>query len=152
KFAVAQLVEQMHARKGSTGSIVPRRLYLLCFTRAGEHSSSARVGRGGGEDFCYFVERAWAAKAFPRAGSTPAGCNSVGPKGQYRVACSPLAQYPSNSNPRKEAIMKLNKLFRPRTHEGARAVAFLPEQQLKRALMNCLLWEDQFYEDGVSIA
>jgi len=48
--------------------------------------------------------------------------------------------------------MKLNKLFRPRTHEGARAVAFSPEQQLKRALMNCLLWEDQFYEDGVSIA
>jgi len=24
--------------------------------------------------------------------------------------------------------------------------------ELKRALMNCLLWEDQFYEDGVAIA
>ncbi len=49
-------------------------------------------------------------------------------------------------------MVKLNKLIRAFTHEGARAKRFTPEQELKRALMNCLLWEDQFYEDGVSIA
>ncbi len=51
-------------------------------------------------------------------------------------------------------MISINKRFRvrPRTHEGAKAVRFTPEQELRRALMNCLLWEDQFYEDGVSIA
>ncbi len=51
-------------------------------------------------------------------------------------------------------MVSINKRYRvrPRTHEGARAVRFTPEQELRRALMNCLLWEDQFYEDGVSIA
>lgn len=48
--------------------------------------------------------------------------------------------------------MKLNKLISAFTFEGAKAKRFTPEQQLKRALMNCLLWEDQFYEDGVAIA
>jgi len=38
------------------------------------------------------------------------------------------------------------------THEGGRARRFTPEQELRRSLMNCLLWEDQFYEDGVAIA
>lgn len=49
-------------------------------------------------------------------------------------------------------MVKLNKLVRVFTHEGARARRFTPEEELKRALMNCLLWEDQFYENGVSIA
>ncbi|MBV8975938.1 MAG: TROVE domain-containing protein [Alphaproteobacteria bacterium] len=49
-------------------------------------------------------------------------------------------------------MVKLNKLIRAFTHEGAPARRFTPELELKRALMNCLLWEDQFYEDGVSIA
>ena len=49
-------------------------------------------------------------------------------------------------------MVKLNKILRAFTHEGARGVRFTPEQELKRALMNCLLWEDQFYENGVSIA
>ena len=49
-------------------------------------------------------------------------------------------------------MAKLNKFVRAFTHEGARAKRFTPEQELKRALMNCLLWEDQFYEDGVAIA
>ena len=38
------------------------------------------------------------------------------------------------------------------THEGARAVHLNPEQQLRRSVMACLLWEDTFYEDGKSIA
>src|ERR1700677_2934829 len=46
----------------------------------------------------------------------------------------------------------LNKLKRVFTREGAPAKAFGPADELKRTLMNCLLWEDQFYEDGVSIA
>jgi 60 kDa SS-A/Ro ribonucleoprotein len=49
-------------------------------------------------------------------------------------------------------MVKLNKIVRAFTREGARAVRFTPEMELKRALMNCLLWEDQFYENGVSIA
>ena len=49
-------------------------------------------------------------------------------------------------------MVNINKLFRASTHEGARAMRFTPEQELQRTLMNCLLWEDQFYEDGVSIA
>ena len=49
-------------------------------------------------------------------------------------------------------MAKINKLMRVFTHEGARGKRFTPEMELKRTLMNCLLWEDQFYEDGVSIA
>jgi len=40
-----------------------------------------------------------------------------------------------------------------RTHEGAPAVAALkPQTQLRRSVLSCLLWEDQFYEDGQTIA
>src|SRR4029077_18427541 len=40
-----------------------------------------------------------------------------------------------------------------RTHEGAPAYAKLSaEQRLRRSVMSCLLWEDEFYEDGQSIA
>src|ERR1700730_9888912 len=49
-------------------------------------------------------------------------------------------------------MSKINKFLRAFTHEGAKGKALAPEAQLKRTLMNCLLWEDQFYEDGVSIA
>lgn len=38
------------------------------------------------------------------------------------------------------------------THNGARGYAGTPYQQLIRATMTCMLWEDQFYENGVSIA
>ena len=49
-------------------------------------------------------------------------------------------------------MAKLNKLLRVFTHEGGKGKAFTPEQMLRRSLMNCMLWEDQFYEDGVTIA
>jgi 60 kDa SS-A/Ro ribonucleoprotein len=49
-------------------------------------------------------------------------------------------------------MVRLNKIVRGFTREGARAIRFTPEMELKRALMNCLLWEGHFYEDGVSIA
>lgn len=49
-------------------------------------------------------------------------------------------------------MAKINKQKPALTHEGAKGRAFAPEQELRRALMSCMLWEDQFYEDGVSIA
>ena len=38
------------------------------------------------------------------------------------------------------------------THEGAPARHISAEQQLRRSVLACMLWEDQFYEDGVAIA
>lgn len=49
--------------------------------------------------------------------------------------------------------MKLNTRRDPiYTREGAKAHHINPEQQLRRSLMACLLWEQAFYEDGVEIA
>jgi 60 kDa SS-A/Ro ribonucleoprotein len=39
-----------------------------------------------------------------------------------------------------------------RTHEGAPAQSISSELQLRRSVLACMLWEDQFYEDGVEIA
>lgn len=39
-----------------------------------------------------------------------------------------------------------------RTHEGVPARQISPELQLRRSVLACMLWEDQFYEDGVAIA
>jgi len=49
-------------------------------------------------------------------------------------------------------LMKLANLLAPRTHEGAPAKAVSAELQLRRSVLTCLLWECQFYEDGVEIA
>ena len=49
-------------------------------------------------------------------------------------------------------MAKLNKILKAFTHEGGKAKRFTPETELRRTLMNCMLWEDTFYEDGVSIA
>ena len=50
-------------------------------------------------------------------------------------------------------ILKLGHLAPAlRTHEGAPARRISPELQLRRSVLACLLWEDQFYEDGVAIA
>jgi 60 kDa SS-A/Ro ribonucleoprotein len=52
--------------------------------------------------------------------------------------------------------MRLNilrqKRPRLRTHEGAPARAITPEQALRRSVLSCMLWEGEFYEDGVQIA
>lgn len=37
-------------------------------------------------------------------------------------------------------------------HEGVPAIPAKPYQELRRAVLACLLWEDQFYESGESIA
>jgi 60 kDa SS-A/Ro ribonucleoprotein len=49
-------------------------------------------------------------------------------------------------------ILKLSHLVSPRTHEGAPAAAITPEQALRRSILSCMLWENEFYEDGVQIA
>jgi 60 kDa SS-A/Ro ribonucleoprotein len=52
-------------------------------------------------------------------------------------------------------ILKLSNLapvFGVRTHEGAPARVISPELQLRRAVLACMLWEEQFYESGVEIA
>jgi hypothetical protein len=41
---------------------------------------------------------------------------------------------------------------RLRTHEGAPARAVTAEQALRRTVLSCMLWEGEFYEDGVQIA
>ncbi len=46
----------------------------------------------------------------------------------------------------------LNLNFGLRTHEGAQARNISNELQLRRSVLACLLWESQFYEDGVEIA
>jgi 60 kDa SS-A/Ro ribonucleoprotein len=46
----------------------------------------------------------------------------------------------------------LNLNFAPLTHEGAPARNISTELQLRRSVLACLLWESQFYEDGVEIA
>jgi len=37
------------------------------------------------------------------------------------------------------------------THEGAKTIEVNALEQLKRSVMACMLWEDNFYEDGISI-
>ncbi len=50
-------------------------------------------------------------------------------------------------------MAKLNILQRAlSTHEGAQAKHINAEQQLRRSVMSCLLWEKEFYEDGQEIA
>lgn len=39
-----------------------------------------------------------------------------------------------------------------RTHEGAPAMPISAEAELRRSVLACMLWEDQFYESGVTIA
>src|SRR5215831_7595140 len=46
----------------------------------------------------------------------------------------------------------LNRNFAPRTHHSAPARHISPELQLRRSVLACLLWENQFYEDGIEIA
>lgn len=42
--------------------------------------------------------------------------------------------------------------YSERTHEGAIASRTNAEQQLRRSVLATMLWEDTFYEDGVSVA
>ncbi len=48
-------------------------------------------------------------------------------------------------------VLKLSHFYRDKTHEGAPAKVLTAEQQLRRSVLSCLLWEKEFYEDGVGI-
>ena len=49
--------------------------------------------------------------------------------------------------------MRLNSKIDPLfTYEGAQAQHISSFAQLRRSISSCLLWEDEFYEDGKSIA
>jgi 60 kDa SS-A/Ro ribonucleoprotein len=50
------------------------------------------------------------------------------------------------------AMGALGDLAPLKTHEDAPARAVSPELMLRRSVLACMLWEDQFYEDGVKIA
>jgi hypothetical protein len=45
--------------------------------------------------------------------------------------------------------MKVNVSNYPTTHEGGKAVEVNPYERLKRTVLACMLFEDNFYEDGV---
>jgi 60 kDa SS-A/Ro ribonucleoprotein len=49
-------------------------------------------------------------------------------------------------------ILKLSHLRPAKTHEGGLARSIDAELALRRSVLASLLWEDQFYEDGVEIA
>jgi len=48
--------------------------------------------------------------------------------------------------------MKINTKTFIKTHEGAPAKNITPDQQLRRSLMACMLWEKTFYESGEDIS
>ena len=50
-------------------------------------------------------------------------------------------------------MARINRVREPiYTHEGAKAQHINTEQQLRRSVMACMLWEQSFYEDGKTIA
>ncbi len=49
-------------------------------------------------------------------------------------------------------VLELSLLARPRTHEGAPAATISPELALRRSVLACMLWENEFYESGETIA
>src|SRR6185369_10098323 len=78
---------------------------------------------------------------------------------RYRIYGTPLVRESRNklklSEQEARTMAKLNTLnlnIGPRTHEGAPARHISPDLQLRRSVLACLLWESQFYEDGVEVA
>jgi 60 kDa SS-A/Ro ribonucleoprotein len=49
-------------------------------------------------------------------------------------------------------VLKLDTWAGMKTHEGGPAKRISSELQLRRSVLACLLWENQFYEDGVEIS
>lgn len=49
-------------------------------------------------------------------------------------------------------LNKKDHVIAPVTHEGSKASRITAEQELRRSVMSCMLWEDTFYEGGDSIA
>ena len=62
---------------------------------------------------------------------------------------------PATSAFNVEVNMQINKsieTYVAMNHEGGNAGRVSPEQQLRRTVMACMLWENNFYEDGQSVA
>src|SRR5262249_51096078 len=96
-----------------------------------------------------------------RVTSDPTGAGSIPATALRRVAqWKSIGQKPSSphspaTQARRHVMARLNTLnldFGPRTHEGARARHISTEMQLRRSVLACLLWENQFYENGTEIA
>lgn len=49
-------------------------------------------------------------------------------------------------------MASINKINYKYTHEGAKAKRIDCVEQLERSVMSCLLWENEYYEEGVEIA
>jgi 60 kDa SS-A/Ro ribonucleoprotein len=47
---------------------------------------------------------------------------------------------------------KKNTYTPSKTHEGGNTSRINIKEQFKRTVMSCMLWENTFYEDGISIA
>lgn len=76
----------------------------------------------------------------------------MGPKGLPRSPVPRTAlQFPALEGMVKTNVRASNAHL-PRTFEGAVAKRITPPLELRRTVMACLLWEDQFYESGASIA
>ena len=77
-------------------------------------------------------------------------------RGAGSTPASPPSPVPRMSHFKKVNAMRLNiwkGKARPRTHEGAPARADLTlEQELRRSVLACMLWEDEFYESGEEIS
>lgn len=48
-------------------------------------------------------------------------------------------------------MASINKPTQTYTHENGKAKIVSLEEQLRRSVMTCMLWEDTFYEDGINI-
>lgn len=59
----------------------------------------------------------------------------------------------TNKRPRKKIIVERSNV-RPEdlTYQGAPAAEINAEQKLRRSVMSCMLFEDEFYEDGKTIS
>jgi hypothetical protein len=67
------------------------------------------------------------------------------------IAGSNPARLPNQK--RRQSMAKTNVPRKPvYTHEGGIAAHVNPEYRLRRSVMSCLLWEKEFYEDGIEIA
>src|SRR6516165_9195545 len=78
---------------------------------------------------------------------------------QVRILRTAVAYSPANYKTHTKGgaymklnVLKLSLLARPRTYEGAPAATISPELALRRSVLACMLWENEFYESGETIA
>ena len=69
-----------------------------------------------------------------------------------RESKKPFRFFPAVFFASESPMTTLNRIVALFTHEGAKAPRIAPLAQLERSVMSCLLWEDEFYEGGVTIA